>query len=365
MKFACVVLLAVLAAPAHAAAPIEAYGELPEISQMAISPDGERLAYVLRSGDSEGLVIFEPGKGVVGGVKIEKGTTRRVFFATDDHVILQVSTLSTAYRVKDDFEFSSAVSYNIRTQKMTRLLRRVSSYQSGLGAVIGVNEATKEAYMPAFVDEALVVMKADLDTGDSRVAHEGGFGVIDWVVNAKGAAIAREDFSRYDKLYAVRTKRKGEWEQVYVQQADEPPFSLVGALPDESALVVWDEKKSGGHSALFKLDFDGRINEPLFAAPGKDVDSIYSSVNRAVHGVRYSGLFPTYEFFDNGLTVALNEIQSKFPGSAARLVDWSRDMNKLLLHVSGSHRAPAYYLVERGRDKVDKDRRDIRRRQRR
>ncbi|HEX5008631.1 MAG TPA: hypothetical protein VFV70_16065, partial [Hyphomonadaceae bacterium] len=47
------------AAPAAAKPPLEAFGEFPEVRSMQLSPDGERVAYLLRRGDVEQLMVID------------------------------------------------------------------------------------------------------------------------------------------------------------------------------------------------------------------------------------------------------------------------------------------------------------------
>lgn len=63
---------------AGAAPLIEAYGELPTIRPMALSPDGSHVAYLLYQDGKEMLVVHELGKGVVGGVRTDDVKARWV-----------------------------------------------------------------------------------------------------------------------------------------------------------------------------------------------------------------------------------------------------------------------------------------------
>ena len=69
-RFFCV-WIALLAAPALAAAGVDAYGRLPSIEQAALSPDGTRIAFVKTTQDWRVLAIVDVNeKKFVGGVRL-------------------------------------------------------------------------------------------------------------------------------------------------------------------------------------------------------------------------------------------------------------------------------------------------------
>lgn len=320
---------------------------------MDIAPDGGRLAYILRGDDTEGLFIFDIAKKEIsGGVKIERGKVRRVFFAGPDHVILQASVTTSQNGIRGKFEFSSAASYNIKTQNLVTLLRNAPSImnaQTGSGRIIGYHEGHNEVFMPAFTTRRQYeVYKVNLDTGREALLLDGGLNVADWFVASDGSVIAREDFSRGSELYSIRTIRNGEWTSIYARdKADEPPFSLVGVKPDHSALVAFFDPEEDGYSSLFELSFEGETSDFIFARADAEIDEVLTNIDREVLGVRYSGLYPTYEFYDQQLTELVATVQASFPASQVDLQGWTDDFSQLIFLVSGSRRAPAFYLYNR------------------
>jgi len=348
--------------PAHANPPLSAYGELPNVDRMDIAPDGNHFAYVLRDGDAEALVIFKKGQGISGGAKIEKGKIRRVSFAGPNHVILQASLAVKQQWVRGKYEFSSAAAYNVNTNKLQRLLRYapdIYNAQTGAGRVIGLHKGHDEIFMPAFASlnvssVGYVVYKANLNTGRSTLLHKGGDDVGDWFVDTDGSVLAREDFSRRNEFYSIRTIRDGEWTSVFSEKTDEPPFTLVGVKPDKSGLIAYFDPEEDGYSSLFELSFDGVRSPPVFARNDAEIASIFSDANRFVLGVGYTGLFPEYQFYDPAMTEAMNAVQTAFAGSSVHLAGWTDDFGQLLLSVAGSRRAPAYYLYLRESGAVQK-----------
>ncbi|VAW06769.1 hypothetical protein MNBD_ALPHA05-871, partial [hydrothermal vent metagenome] len=224
-----------LASVARAAPPIEAYGNLPEIRSLAISPNGKHFAYLLDSPEIEGLVVHELGVGAVGGVKTDKIKARFVEFASPDHVILRASETTSVFGFRGRFEHSAAISYNIRADKLTVLLKKTEDLfpaQTGLGRILGVNRDGRRVFMPAFMgrgnNPGYDLLSVDLRNGRGRVVSRGNSDTIDWIVNREGIVLAREDYDNDRNKYEIRTRLRGSWEQVFAQSASQIPLSLVG-----------------------------------------------------------------------------------------------------------------------------------------
>jgi len=90
---------------------------------------------------------------------------------------------------------------------------------------------------------------------------------------------------------------------------------------------------------------DGAVSGPIFERKDADVEAILKDVNRIAYGVVYSGLTPTYEFFDAAVTERLRTIQAKFAGNSVWLTDASPDLRHLIILVEGSDTSGDYYLV--------------------
>ncbi|CAN0606045.1 unnamed protein product, partial [Ectocarpus sp. 12 AP-2014] len=78
-----------------------------------------------------------------------------------------------------------------------------------------------------------------------------------------------------------------------------------------------------------------------------DVDSIFLDENRGVRGVKYSGAYPSYEFFDSELDADVSAIVAASPNATVDLIDWSSDWEKLLLKIEGDSTSGMYVYYDR------------------
>jgi hypothetical protein len=81
--------------PAPARSPLEILGGLPTLENVAISPDGKRLAFVKTAGESRAIYAIELGKsGILAGAKVSDTKLREIEWIDDDNLLATVSRTS-------------------------------------------------------------------------------------------------------------------------------------------------------------------------------------------------------------------------------------------------------------------------------
>jgi dipeptidyl aminopeptidase/acylaminoacyl peptidase len=342
--------------------PIEAYGELPRIRSMAISPNGKRVAYLQRDGDREALVVTELGHGPIGGVFTDKLKTRGVAFADDDHVILGASATTNLGGLTDKFELTGAFSYSISRKEVVQLLRReekVYFAQSGVGRIIGYEhgrDGAKRALMPAFAETdsgapPLALFRVDLNTGDGVLAVRGTPETTDFLVDAAGEVIAREDFDEKADKYRLRVKAGGEWRVALEASGEIAPYSAVGTARNASEIVFSGVRNFLGHETLSSLTVaTGAIDNAFLSRIDRSIEDIIDTQNRGVLGARFSGLYPEYLFVDSEIDKAVRAAQAALPSVSVELVSWTEDFSRIVVYAHGTGLAGRYYLFDRARN---------------
>src|SRR4051812_9866399 len=97
------------------AAPLEAYGGLPSIEEVAIAPDASRVAAMTTEGDTRRIVVKRLADGaieanlVVGTVK-----ARGIAWAGRDHLIITTSTTSALKNARVRDEYYTVVDLDLR-----------------------------------------------------------------------------------------------------------------------------------------------------------------------------------------------------------------------------------------------------------
>ncbi len=358
--------LALLAPAALAKAPIEAFGDVPEIRAVAMSPSGEKIAYLLRRGDADQLMLMD--------LKTRKSESlasatdfkaRGVSWAGNEYVILHASKTTQVrefrYMISDRFEHTSAFAINIKTKSSAQLLRRadfLTPAQSGLGRIQGYDPDGKHVYMPAYAGEInqptenikYDLIRVSLENGNGPTAgrRRGEEGTEDWVINTQGEVIAREDFDDKSLEYSIRAYGPGGIRKIYSSIGDENRRNVLGVSEDQKSLVVSDLGDEENYAVRLMSLADGALGEPLLRRSDADIETaVTDHVGRVFRGVEYGGMFPTYKFLDPALDADIKGIQAKFPEAAVSIASWSGDWSKVVLYIEGGTITPRYALFDR------------------
>ncbi len=336
--------------------PIEAYGELPIIRSVAISPNGKKLGYLKKEGDQELFLVTDLETNEVTGANTTGIKTRGVHFISNDYALLSASQTTKVQGYRDRFEYTTAFSFSVDSNRTTQLLKRTKSLypaQSGLGKVVGSLNKKGQVLMPGFVGDRSTpappyhLFRVDPKGGTGRIFAKGNRHTIDWFVNKEGVVLAREDHDDGLEKYEILTKRNKKWETVY-QSDDTPlvPINLMGVKSDESSLITISSTPDGKSDAIYELYWDGTFSEPLYVKENTEIDGVIADKNRKVFGIRYSGMRPSYKFFDENLNGKIQELYSKYPAFSIRIVSWSDDWSKIIVKIAGGQEADNYYLYQ-------------------
>ena len=357
---AIIAVLFALALSAAAKPPIEAFGDVAEVRSMDLSPDGSRVAFIQRIDGVDFLVNYEfATKSWKALVSVQEIRARSVQFAGNNFILLRASKAERLFGYRGTHEFSAAFAYDLSKGKIVQLLSRTEKLypaQSGLGRIVGIDPGGKHVYMPAYEgasDPSLALWRVNLETGRGEIYSRGSSSTIDWMVDAKGKVVMREDFSEKRKVHEVRAGADGKLKVIYTSADDDlPAIGVVGVSRDQTQLITTAENDSEFDSVFTMNPTTGELAGPVFTRADADIQSVVIDSNRIVHGVIYSGMQPSYDMFDEAIEADVKEAQDRFPNSSVWLAAWTDDWSKLLLLVEGGTASERYLVFDRTAKKL-------------
>src|SRR6185437_11640981 len=113
-------LLGALCAPSARAAPLTTYGQLPSIEDVALSPDGTRVAYVRTQGDLRVVFVATVAdRKLIRYVKTGEEKLRFIEWADNDNLMIVTSETTTAWGFKEEWRLLRV--YNVPHNELRSL----------------------------------------------------------------------------------------------------------------------------------------------------------------------------------------------------------------------------------------------------
>jgi dipeptidyl aminopeptidase/acylaminoacyl peptidase len=335
--------------------PLEAYSKLPEKSLLVISPSSERLAYRDTSNGRDIVLITDLLKRkLISAVDVSEVKPKNIYFIDEDTLILVASETRPIRGFHGRHEISAAFAYKITTKKMHQLL--IQGYgiyrgQSQLGRILGLSPDGKYAYMPAYkngVNYSLFRVRLD-KKAQPRIVDKGKGDAIDFFLDGQGNVIARERYSNKRNLHSIESNISGDWQVVFSEETEFRTKSFSGITPDKKHLVMLATDPNTGRWAYYTLSLlDGEVIGPIFSHQDKDVESVITDIQRVVHGVRYSGFTPSYEFFDKKLNARMGGINKALPENSFTISDFTPDWDNIVFYMDGEQSSGDYVMYKNG-----------------
>jgi dipeptidyl aminopeptidase/acylaminoacyl peptidase len=356
------VVLSLAAGVARAAPPVETYGKLPGIEDVALSPSGAAYAFVTLVGDKRMLVVLASNGALLAKADVGKTKVRSVRWVGEDHVLVDYSatvTLGMDFTVWRH-ELSGVLSINVRTKKETVIFGDTQaiahtvlgqygqSMQDGhwYGYFGGVTYQTELGEpQPRLPSGALFpdLYRVDLDTGESRLAAHGSEITQGWLVGPDGAVIARQTYDEKSGQWEVRAGVFGGKLLAQGHSAFGGAGLARGRTPDSVLIAVPEEDHNGVGYKEVSLSTGAATDVP-------DSDEIAQTLHDPETGlwigVVKTGDRPQAELFDPTLEARAKGTAKAFPDLSVSLIGFSRDLTHLVVFTSGSGDPGTYWTVD-------------------
>ena len=369
---------------AHAAPPpAEAYGRLPAIGSAAISPDGKRIAlqvgYEYRASDPDreltalSIINVDSGKVEHTLAPPAKNTLRDVGWADEKRASY---TISSTMRVRDLLPVSMPIMvtgerievlrtgvFSLDTNKMELLLmdegtRANSSMSRLLSPIVGdPGFGRMIAFGGSVVNNQpkLAVFRVNLDTGVGTAVDVGGLYTRGFLLDERGATIARVDINDDKDRWRLFTYEDGK-ERMILEQVSEMgmPLAIYGLL-DDGRIAAVNPHEDGKRNVLLAIDRKTGTATPVEGMPethGSDVTALGDAGRQRVVGMRWIEDLPKEKFFDPELAKVQAAVEPQFASGYVTLQSWSTDRSRVLVFGEMAGDAGAYYLYETATGKL-------------
>ena len=342
-----------LSGTAHAAPATEDYGRLPAITDVELSPSGDKLALVANAPDGRRLFV----KSVTTGEFLLSFPLTGVRFsglqwAGDDHLILFTTiTMDWAQGFGSRYltQTHRASVVNLATHKGFDLLGKGGDVVNAVFG--GVETANVGGVWYAYVmarpgggcpdcigDPNLY--KVNLDTGDRTVFARGNELTDGWFVGPNGEIVAR-----------LESNRLGDWKVL----AGRDGLAITSGHSKFSGAAILGFGRTSGailiEEPVTDTAFTDKIEEWPLAPGGKPIVQtlpndekwlVHDSDTGLLIGEQVEGDAPSFTFFDPPLAARFNGAKRAFSGVNVRLVSASRGFGRMVIYTDAGDDSGTY-----------------------
>ena len=357
--------------------PPAAFGARQSVSDLCLSPDGQRVSYIAPT-DGQGSVVYtlslDKGARPRAALRAAGKPDRLTYcnWVSNERLACEVYAL-----VKDPtygfLSFSRLVAVNADGSNVQVLSRRDSQYSRGLQ--LGGGEI-----IDSLPEQDGAVLMTRVYVPDDRIGTRFGSSTkglgVDWVdtrdLTVKQVERPREDATEYItdghgtiRIVGLRQKVRESQDNGIIDYLYHPPGSRewrklsdynytdrTGFNPhavDPDLNVAYGFKQKDGRRAVYSVTLDDSLREQLvYANPEVDVDELIEiGRHRHVVGASYATDTRKPVFFDPQIQQLLASFQKALPNQLLRIVDASGDENRMLLFAGSDADPGVYYIFDR------------------
>ncbi len=336
-------------------ASAEAFAAPPAFSDVAVSSDGNRIAFGVSTaaGGSE-VRIFD--MLLQRTVAVDVGDNKLSHIQFEDGGDLLITARSTDSTVPNKVEVSRTFAVDFETGKLRRLLTRggdARQYNSGVGLASILPDEANQVMMTAYEFRAsagtstLNLYKVATDGVKVETVDVGSDKTYDWLTDRSGKPIARADHDPIGKITTLLLRNDaGQWREALVLQ-DTPSrgVNLVGL--SKQGRVLFFQNNEADFTPLYSLDPKSAQVNVFLRGEDVEVSSVYTDPwGDQIIGIEMGGLNPEYHMLVPELQKAQATLQSTFPGKMVTIVSFSRDQSTLVAQVESASDAGGYFLLK-------------------
>lgn len=353
--------VAAIAAPAAAQPappPVEAYASLPALSNVVISPDGEKIAYIRQAAEGRQIIVQTLTGQALGAIAIGDQKVRGISWADDRHVLITTSDYTNIAFVASASEYWNAQIYDVVDRSFVTVLNTTRGGQATTSTRIGggagmlniiagapfVREVNGESrvFVRSFTrGGGLGVFEVNLDTGAGTLRPD-----ANGVMGPDGRAVAFSNWDADRGRWWLSARRSVGSEQIWTStdnMIDTPALLGFGRTQDTVLISVpGDDREDlievpldGGPPTALTFESEGEIS-PIHE--GRTGRLLGFSINEA-NGYDYL-------FIDETLARTWASIEAAFPDQHLFLTSATPDYQRLIIRTEGGTDTGTYHFVD-------------------
>ncbi len=355
--------------------PLEAFGALPAMSDVRISDDGRRLAWIESRDDGDSAIVFDiaAGKHVLRTAIPRPSKLRSILWAGDTTLLATVSITHRYYAQQfAEFVRTMAIPLDGAPARMLLMDADDRSFVTGAALLTTLKRDPRTAIMATYDYSGAAarvttgsrlaggrkdagwrwsLFEVDTRSGKGRMLEAGTPFTDQWVVDSTGRAVARSEWQADKRDYRILARQGNAWKEIY-GRGDGEKAALHRISPDGASLLAL-RSEAGGQRQLWRHPLDGTA-PALVASGGEfDIDWVrYDVEGRVPEAVHLAG-DGEVKWLDPGAEARHSAVARAFPGQRVQIHSRSSDARRMVARVDGPSAPAVHYLIDLDAKRAD------------
>jgi acetyl esterase/lipase len=340
--------------PADAQTPLPVYGNLPTLEDLALSPDGTKLAYIRTIGEQRNLYVHLLGQPKpLASAGIGDAKVRSLDWMDNGNLVIGISgTVSAPLIFGSRQELYELVTFDVNRDKQSHMSLQVkaektSDFVWGRAEFREVNGVASLIVSGVWYDHRALpaLFRYDVESGQVKLFAKSNqpFGYsIQWALDDSGEVVGDILYFEDRKEWDVKLRRDGRMQVVASGTAliDTPRIVGFNAAGD----AIWVQFLENGETVWKPLSATAGTWGPPLDASQMFVQAIRDrKTGRILGGITRD---ERLVFFDNELQAHWSAVLREFPNGQVRLLSHSDDFAKVLVQVFGPSDGYVYALFD-------------------
>ncbi len=344
------------------AAPAEAFAAAPVISEVAISADGNRIAfgYTTATGESQVRVLDVPTNKTI-GVEVGTNKLRSIQFEDGGDVLITASDTLRLFASKT--EFYRTYSVDFETGRIRNLLTSgdsVRTYNSGVYLISTLPDTPNRVMMAAFDETnssffALNLFEVATDGKQVFTRALGAQHTYDWLTDRAGKPLARVDHDPKAMTTKLFLSDEGKRFKEVLRLDDTPSRAITLMGLSKQGKIVFSRWSKSEFGELFAMDPVTGATTTYLRAEGVELESIFKDPwSEVIYGVSLGGLEPVDRMISPDLQEAQATLEATFPDRIISIMSFTRDRKKIVARMETPSTPPEYILLNLDGPKINR-----------